>query len=76
VCGFSLYAIQDKVETKVIEGIPHILNPVKPMKGTIELEVERTRTIDPYEQPDVGLRMIYFSRDEAGQVTLSSLRLT
>ena len=42
----------------------------KPLKGTITLEVERTRTINPYDQPDVGLRMIMFSRDAAGNVML------
>jgi hypothetical protein len=68
--GALLFAVQDRVEFKTIDGIPHVLNPAKPPKGTINLEVERTRTIDPYEQPDVGLRMILFSRDETGQVIL------
>jgi hypothetical protein len=63
-------AAQDKTEFKVIDGVPHALNPAKPLKGTITLEVERTRTINPYDQPDVGLRMTLFSRDAAGNVML------
>jgi hypothetical protein len=61
---------QSKVEIKIIDGIPHVLNPAKPLKGTIKLEVERSRTIDPYEQPDVGMRMILFTRNDAGSVIL------
>ncbi|MGZ7065164.1 MAG: hypothetical protein ACXVI6_02285 [Candidatus Aminicenantales bacterium] len=61
---------QAKVEIKTIDGIPHVLNPAKPLKGTVQLEVERLRTIDPYAQADVGRRMVRFSRDEAGNVIL------
>jgi hypothetical protein len=61
---------QAKVEIKTIDGIPHVLNPAKPLKGTIQLEVERMRTIDPYAQADVSMRMVRFSRDEAGNVIL------
>jgi hypothetical protein len=63
-------AVQDKTEFRTIAGIPHAINPAKPLKGTITLEVERTRTINPYDQPDVGLRMIMFSRDAVGNVML------
>jgi hypothetical protein len=61
---------QAKVEVKTIDGVAHILNPAKALKGTIELEVERTREINPYDQPEVGLRRIRFARDQAGQVVL------
>ncbi len=70
VAGVFLYAGQEKVETRTIDGVPHVLNPAKPLKGTINLEVERTRTINPYDQPDVGLKMIVFARDSSGQVIL------
>lgn len=63
-------AAQDKTEFKTIDGVPHAINTAKPLKGTITLEVERTRTINPYDQLDVGLRMILFSRDAAGNVLL------
>lgn len=61
---------QDKVEVKSIDGVPHVLNPAKPLHGTIALEVERTRTIDPYQQSDVALRYVLFSRDDVGNVIL------
>jgi hypothetical protein len=70
VAGIFLYAAQEKVEVKTVDGVTQILNPAKPQKGTVKLEVERTRTINPYDQPDVGLRMILFCRDAAGQVVL------
>jgi hypothetical protein len=65
-----LAAAQDRIEFKTIDGVPHVFNPAKPLKGTIQLEVERTRTIDPYEQPEVGMRMILFSRRDSGEVAL------
>jgi len=68
--GILLQAAQDKVEIKTIDGVTHILNPAQPLKRTVKLEVERTRTINPYDQPDVALRMILFCRDAAGQVIL------
>jgi hypothetical protein len=58
------------VEIKTINGIPHVFNPVKPLKGTVKLEVERARTIDPYQQADVAMRRVLFSRNEAGDVIL------
>ncbi len=67
--GFGLLA-QDKIEVKTIDGVPHILNPAKPLRGTIKVELERIRTIDPYEQPEVGLKYMMFARDEAGNVVL------
>jgi hypothetical protein len=67
--AFGLLA-QDKIEVKTIDGVPHVLNPAKPLRGTVKVEIERTRTIDPYEQPEVGLKYILYSRDEAGNVVL------
>jgi len=66
----AMLAAQDKTEFKTIDGVRHALNPAKPLRGTITLEVERTRTINPYDQSDVALRMILFSRDEGGNVLL------
>ncbi len=64
------FAVQERIEFKTIEGVAHVFNPAKPLKGTIKLEVERTRTIDPYEQPEVGMRMVLFSRRDSGEVVL------
>jgi len=66
----SLLCAGQDVQFKTIDGVPHAINPAKPLKGTITLEIERTRTINPYDQSDVGLRMILFSRDADGNVLL------
>jgi len=66
----SLLCAGQDVQFKTIDGVRHALNPAKPLKGTITLEVERTRTINPYDQSDVGMRMIRSSRDAAGNVIL------
>lgn len=63
-------AAQDKIEFKTIDGVTHVFNPAQPLKGTIKLEVERIRTIDPYAQPEVGMRGFDFCRDEKGYVIL------
>jgi hypothetical protein len=63
-------AAQDKTEFKTIDGVPHVLNPAKPLKGTITLDVERTRTINPFDQSEVGMRSFRFSRDGSGNVIL------
>ena len=61
---------QDKVEFKTVDGVPRVHNPAKPLKGTIVLDLEQTRTIDPYEQPDVGIKYVQFLRDVTGEVIL------
>jgi hypothetical protein len=66
----SLLCAGQDVQFKTIDGIPHAINPAKPLKGTIVLEVERTLTINPYDQSEVGLRMTLFSRDAGGDVML------
>jgi hypothetical protein len=66
----SLLCAGQDVQFKMIDGVTHALNPAKPLKGTITLEVERTRTINPYDQSDVAIRYIFFSRDASGSVIL------
>jgi hypothetical protein len=66
----SLLSAGQDVQFKTIDGVPHAINPAKPLNGTIKLEVERIRTINPYDQSEVGLRMTLFSRDAAGNVIL------
>lgn len=60
-----------QVKTEIIAGIKHIQNPVRPLKGTLALELAKVREIDPYEQPEVGLNHVLFSRSKAGEVLLS-----
>jgi hypothetical protein len=63
---------QEKIEIKKIDGITHIINPANPFKGTIKLEVEPILTINPYDQPEIGLKTIRFSRDDTGNLILFS----
>jgi hypothetical protein len=55
---------------KEIGGVKHILNPEKPLKGTIQLEVEKALTINPFDQPEVGMKRLQFVRDNDGALIL------
>jgi len=57
-----------RIETE--NGIKVVRNPAEPMKGTVFLEVEKAITINPYDQPDVGMRSVRFVRDADGGVIL------
>jgi hypothetical protein len=71
VLGLSLILqAQDKIEVKNIEGVSHILNPAKPLKGTVQLEAEKVLTINPYDQPDVALKYYSVLRRVDGAVIL------
>ncbi len=71
VLAFALLAsAQDRIVYKTIDGVPHVLNPSRPLHGTITLEVARTRTINPYDQPAVGMNSLAFTRRETGEVIL------
>jgi hypothetical protein len=58
------------VERITIDGVAHVRNPAKPLRGTIILNVEKTLEIDPYRLPDVGLKYVAFARDVDGEVIL------
>jgi len=64
---------EEKVERVIADGVTHIKNPEKPLKGTIVLEVEKTREINPYTFEEVGLRQFRFARDTDGEVILSGI---
>jgi hypothetical protein len=68
--GAFLFAGQTKVDVKTVDGVRVVSNPAKPLKGTVAIEVERTREINPYDLPDVGMRMVAFARAASGQVIL------
>jgi hypothetical protein len=61
---------QNRAKVKTINGVPHVLNPAKPLKGIVSLEIEKILEIDPYKIDDVGMRMILFARDDDGSVVL------
>jgi hypothetical protein len=69
--GFSWsIQAQEKIETKTVGGIPRVFNPAKPLKGTVRLEVEKTLLINPYDQPEVGMKYFFFKRGDDGAVIL------
>lgn len=65
-----IISAQEKIEIKKIDGLAHILNPAAPLKATVQLEVEKSLTINPYDQLDAELRGFMFIGDEHGAVIL------
>ena len=65
---------EGKVEKVIVDGVVHIMNPEKPLKGTVLLDVEKTREINPYQFDEVGLGWFGFVRDTDGGVILSDSR--
>jgi hypothetical protein len=61
---------KDKFEIKTIDGVRHIMNPKEPMKGIVQLELEKILEIDPYLYEDVKLKGFDFARDSNGNVIL------
>ncbi len=61
---------EGKVEKVMIDGVTHIMNPEKPLKGVIQFEIEKTREINPYLYEEVGLGWFDFIRDADGEVIL------
>jgi hypothetical protein len=61
---------QDKVEMKTVDGVAHVLNPKKPVKGTVRLQAEKTLEINPYVYEQIGLKYFDFIRDSNGDVIL------
>jgi hypothetical protein len=59
-----------QVKTETIDGVRHILNPEKPLKGTVVLDVEKALEINPFAIEDVGIRYMLFARAEDGGVIL------
>lgn len=61
---------EEKVEKILIDGVAHIMNPEKPLRGEILLEIEKTRELNPYQHEEVGLGWFDFVRDKDGEVIL------
>jgi hypothetical protein len=61
----------EKVEKIVIDGVVHIMNPEKPLRGEVILDIEKTREINPYQYEEVGLGSFSSIRDKDGEVILS-----
>jgi len=58
------------VKKEVIDGIVHLMNPERPLKGHITFEIERIRELNPYDTEEFGLGWIDFKRDSDGEVML------
>ena len=71
---FVFLSCRKKLEYSVpfimIEGIKHIQNPSEPLRGTVFLEVEKKLEINPYEQEDVGLKILFSAKDKNGDIIL------
>ena len=63
-------AEEEAVQIEVIDGIPHVMNPELPIKGTILLEVEKRLEINPYEHEEIGIKYLYAVKDMDGEVIL------
>jgi hypothetical protein len=55
---------------KDVDGVTVVKNPEFPIKGTIILEVEKILEINPYDNPDIGIRYFHSAKDEDGEVIL------
>lgn len=67
---------EEKVERIMKDGIVHIKNPEKPIKGTVLLDIEKTQEINPYKLEEVGFRQFRFARDADGEVILLGINQT
>ena len=65
-----------QVQGVVIEGIRHIMNPEVPLKGTIELELEKQLEINPYVHEEIGMRGISFATAKGILLHLVSIKYT
>jgi hypothetical protein len=61
---------QGKIEKVMVDGVPHIMNPEKPIGGEVVLDIEKNLEINPYQYEEVGLRSFSFIRDADGEVIL------
>lgn len=61
---------QEKTEMQEIDGIVHILNKETPLRRMVELEIEKTREIDPYKFENISLRFCLPVRSRDGEVIL------
>ncbi|GAH55042.1 unnamed protein product, partial [marine sediment metagenome] len=62
---------EGKVEKIMVDGVAHIMNPEKPLKGEVILDIEKILEINPYQYEEVGLGSFSSIRDTDGEVILS-----
>lgn len=67
---FSCDSKTEKIEMQEIDGVVHVLNQETPIRSTLELEIEKTREIDPYKFENISLRFCFPERNRDGEVIL------
>lgn len=61
---------KNSAQIETIDGIPHVMNTMLPLKGTVQLELEPLLKIDPYEHEEIGLKYYHAVKDKDGEVIL------
>jgi hypothetical protein len=64
---------EDPVKIVEIDGVRHVQNPAVPLKGTIDLKLEKVREVNPYDIDDVGMRYYGSARSDDGELLLFDL---
>ncbi|MFW6140599.1 MAG: hypothetical protein ACOC5S_04525 [Acidobacteriota bacterium] len=45
---------EESIRFETIDGVPHVMNPEMPLKGTVLLELEKKLEIDPDEHEEIA----------------------
>ncbi len=53
----------EKPQIKETGGVRQIINPARPLKGTIQVEAEKTFELNPYKVPDFNLKYFWVLMD-------------
>lgn len=53
----------EKPQIKETGGVRQVINPARPLKGTIEIKAEKTFELNPYKVPDFNLKHFWCLRD-------------
>jgi len=53
----------EKPQVKETGGVSQVINPAHPLKGTIQVEAEKTFELNPYKVPDFNLKYFWCLRD-------------
>jgi hypothetical protein len=54
----------EKPQVKETGGVRQVINPARPLKGTIQVEAEKTFELNPYKVPDFNLKYFRVLRDK------------
>ncbi|HOE14156.1 MAG TPA: 6-bladed beta-propeller [Candidatus Saccharicenans sp.] len=54
----------EKPQVKETEGVRQVINPAHPLKGTVQVEAEKTFELNPYKIPDFNWKYFRVLRDK------------